>query len=67
MAYRTLVPGQRAEIWVGGPEVDQSKLLFETDEDAHSKAPNCLLTARLCSSTGMAVSGVSMSVRRSGD
>ncbi len=29
---RTLKPGQRAEVWIGGPGLDQPELLFETDE-----------------------------------
>jgi TolB protein len=29
--YRTLAPGQRAQIWIGGPELAQPELLFEID------------------------------------
>jgi Tol biopolymer transport system component len=32
MAYRTLTPGQRAQIWIGGPRKARPELLFETDE-----------------------------------
>ena len=32
MAYRTLAPGQRAQIWIGGPANPRADLLFETDE-----------------------------------
>lgn len=31
MGYRTLVMGQRAQIWIGGPGVGRPDLLFETD------------------------------------
>ena len=31
MEYRTLAPGQRAQIWIGGPGIGQPELLFETD------------------------------------
>lgn len=31
MPYRTLTVQQRAQIWVGGPEMKQPELLFETD------------------------------------
>lgn len=31
MSYRTLAPGQRAQIWIGGPGIRQPDLLFETD------------------------------------
>jgi len=29
--YRTLAPGQKAEIWVGGPTMREAELLFRTD------------------------------------
>jgi TolB protein len=32
MAYRELAPKQRAQIWIGGPEMTQPELLFETGE-----------------------------------
>src|SRR5215203_5328716 len=31
MPYRTLTVRQRAQIWVGGPEIGQPELLFESD------------------------------------
>ena len=31
MKYRTLGPGQRAQIWLGGPGITRPELLFETD------------------------------------
>jgi TolB protein len=31
VAYRTLIPRQRAQIWIGGPEIAQPELVFETD------------------------------------
>jgi TolB protein len=39
MAYRELVPNQRAQIWIGGPEIGQPELLFETG-DILIEAPN---------------------------
>jgi TolB protein len=30
--HRTLAPGQRAQVWVGGPQLSEPELLFETDE-----------------------------------
>jgi TolB protein len=32
MAYRELAPNQRAQIWIGGPEIAQPELLFQTGE-----------------------------------
>lgn len=32
MSYRTLAPGQRSQIWVGGPAIAEPELLLETDE-----------------------------------
>ena len=32
VTYRTLDVGQHAEIWIGGPGLDQPELLFKTDE-----------------------------------
>ena len=37
--YRTLATGQRAQVWLGGPRVDEPELLFET-EDLLVEAPN---------------------------
>jgi TolB protein len=31
MPYRTLSPGQRSQVWIGGPDLSDPKLLFETD------------------------------------
>jgi TolB protein len=39
MAYRTLAPGQRAQIWIGGPGKIRAELLFETGE-VLVEAPN---------------------------
>jgi TolB protein len=39
MAYRTLAPGQRAQIWIGGPGKIRPELLFETGE-VLIEAPN---------------------------
>jgi TolB protein len=39
MAYRELAPNQRAQIWIGGPEIAQPELLFETGE-VLIEAPN---------------------------
>jgi TolB protein len=39
VSYRTLAAGQRAEIWIGGPGLDQPTLLFETG-DLLIEAPN---------------------------
>jgi TolB protein len=39
MAYRELAPQQRAQIWVGGPGMEQPELLFETRE-VLIEAPN---------------------------
>jgi TolB protein len=32
MAYRELAPNQRAQIWIGGPEIAEPELLFQTGE-----------------------------------
>jgi TolB protein len=32
MNHRTLTPGQRAQVWIGGPDLEQPELLFETAE-----------------------------------
>ena len=32
MAYRTLGSGQRCQVWVGGPDLAEPELIFETDE-----------------------------------
>lgn len=32
MAYRILAPGQRCQVWVGGPDLAEPELIFETDE-----------------------------------
>ena len=32
MSYRTLAPGQRSQVWVGGPDLPEPELLLETDE-----------------------------------
>lgn len=32
MNYRTLTSGQRAQVWIGGQDIEQPELLFETDE-----------------------------------
>ncbi len=32
MRYRELTPGQRSQIWIGGPAMTTPQLLFETDE-----------------------------------
>jgi TolB protein len=39
MAYRELAPNQRAQIWIGGPEIAQPELLFQTG-DVLIEAPN---------------------------
>jgi TolB protein len=39
MAYRTLAPGRRAQLWIGGPDKIQPELLFETN-DMLIEAPN---------------------------
>ncbi len=39
MAYRELAPNQRAQIWIGAPDLTQPELLFET-EDLLIEAPN---------------------------
>jgi TolB protein len=39
MSYRTLAPGQRAQIWIGGPGVSEPELLLETG-DVLVEAPN---------------------------
>jgi Tol biopolymer transport system component len=44
MDYRTLAPGQRAQIWIGGPGISQPELLFETD-GMLIEAPNWSLDA----------------------
>jgi hypothetical protein len=38
-AYRTLAPGQQAEVWVGGPGMSRPELLFRTEE-VLVEAPN---------------------------
>ena len=43
MAYRTLRPGQRCQVWVGGPDLAEPELIFETDE-LLIEAPNWSLT-----------------------
>ncbi|MET0693793.1 MAG: biopolymer transporter Tol [Propionibacteriaceae bacterium] len=45
MTYRTLAEGQRAEIWLGGPDLAQPELLFSTDEML-VEAPNWSLDGR---------------------
>ncbi len=37
--YRTLAPGQRAQVWLGGPAMREPRLLFETGEIL-GEAPN---------------------------
>jgi Tol biopolymer transport system component len=37
--YRTLAPGQRAQVWIGGPAIRQPQLLFETQKTL-IEAPN---------------------------
>ena len=32
MTYRTLEPGQRAQLWIGGPDLVEAELLLETSE-----------------------------------
>ena len=32
MSFRTLAPGQRSQVWVGGPDLPEPELLLETDE-----------------------------------
>jgi TolB protein len=32
VSYRTLAPGQRSQVWVGGPDLAEPELLLETDE-----------------------------------
>ncbi|MEZ2390336.1 TolB family protein [bacterium RCC_150] len=39
MSYRTLGPGQRSQVWIGGPGLPVPELLFET-EDILVEAPN---------------------------
>ena len=39
MAYRELAPNQGAQIWIGGPEIAQPELLFQTG-DVLIEAPN---------------------------
>ena len=45
MADRVLAPGQRAQVWVGGPAAARPDLLFETDERL-IEAPNWSLDGR---------------------
>ncbi len=42
MSYRTLAPGQRSQVWVGGPELARPELLLDTDQ-LLVEAPNWLL------------------------
>ena len=32
MTYRSLRPGQRAQVWLGGPELAEPELLLETSQ-----------------------------------
>ena len=32
MSHRTLAPGQRSQVWIGGPDLAEPELLLETDE-----------------------------------
>ena len=32
MSYRTLAPGQRAQVWIGGPDLAVPELVLETDQ-----------------------------------
>lgn len=43
MAYRTLKAGQRCQVWVGGPDLAEPELIFETDQ-LLIEAPNWSLT-----------------------
>lgn len=45
MEYRRLSPGQRSELWVGGPELSEPRLLFETNEIL-IEAPNWSVDGR---------------------
>ena len=42
MSYRTLAPGQRSQVWVGGPELAEPELLLDIDE-LLIEAPNWCL------------------------
>jgi TolB protein len=65
MAYRTLRPSQRAQIWVGGLELSQPELLFETDTML-IEAPNWSRDGACLFVNAHGVSGVSTSARPSG-
>ncbi|HVK36337.1 MAG TPA: biopolymer transporter Tol [Microlunatus sp.] len=32
MSYRTLAPGQRSQVWIGGPDLPAAELILETDQ-----------------------------------
>lgn len=42
MPYRTLAPGQRCQVWIGGPELARPELILRTDE-LLLEAPNWAL------------------------